>query len=511
MIKTSAYERIKECIGVDGKLPHTFSLDKKPQPNQIGFMPGAMDGIGVFYAGRADEEKLVKQVVSLLKKYFKTGSDRYICKIEKTIADGRAISLIDPILQSLRDDHKGIEPNKVFRLSFQLVQTSENTEIVKISLGLLGLFDLGNSDEVADVVATLAAYDDFTLYAVVAVSNWTNGNELIFRIAKSVDGWGKIHAVERLEPETEEIREWILRDGCSNSVMDAYLGLVCAVKGDLISALQQDSIENDMFGRVAVIIDALLDEGPIEGISEYEHAEEALRRYLHHAKTSASSIEHLWRILNLRGWAEDAEVDYREEILAQCAEIINRPEWPTKVIAAIASNNNNNFEFFCACNAANCMDIDASAELFTVFKANPLKHYGQISTLMKKPEIAAQIIEICETILPLEDMAEGMGDYLFSNKLNQEHQCLDFILPELADYPLQGVKLIKTGLNSRVVRGRNMACRALSGWSKHLDKPISDISLELYDEIARIYKIEVNEQTKETMQKLLNGEAEDIC
>lgn len=510
MIKTSAYERIKESIGADGKLPHTFTLDKKPEPNQIGFMPGAMDGIGIFHAGRDDEAKLVKQIVSLLKKYFKTESDRYIGKIENAIADGRAISLIDPILQSIRDDHKGIDPSKAFSLSFQLVQTSENTEIVKIGLGLLGLFDLGSPYEVSDVVATLATYDDFTLYAVVAASNWANGNEVIFRIAKSVIGWGKIHAVERLEPETEEIRKWILRDGCANGVMDAYLGLVCAVKGDLISALRQDSLESDMFDSIAVIIDALLDEGPVEGISEYEHAEEALLRYLYHAKTHSNGVEHLWRILNLHGWAEDAEVDYREEILAHCAEIINRPEWSAKVIAAIA-NSNDNFEFFCACNVANRMDIDASAELFAVFKADPLKHYGQIPNLMKKPEIAAQIIELYETALPLGDMAEGMGDYLFSDKLNQEHQCLDFVLPELAAYPLQGVKLIKTGLNSRIVRGRNMACRALSGWSKHLNKPISDISPELYDEIARICKIEVNEQTKETVQKLLDGETEDIC
>ena len=102
-----------------------------------------------------------------------------------------------------------------------------------------------------------------------------------------------------------------------------------------------------------------------------------------------------------------------------------------------------------------------------------------------------------------------MGDYLFSDKLNQEHQCLDFVFPELAKYPMQGIKLIQTGLNSRVIRGRNMACRALSGWVKVQGKPLAEISAELYSEIVRIHDVEVNEQTKETMKKLIYGGFED--
>lgn len=509
MNKPSAYELIKVNIGADCKLPNTFSLEEKTASNKIGFMPGAMDGIGVFHAGCGNEKKLVKEVVSLLKKYFKTGKGKYIAKIETVLADNRAISMIDLILQNIRDDHKSIRPNSVFESSLSLVKTSCNIELVKIGIGLLGLFDLANSEEVTEVIVTLALYDDFTLYAVVAASNWTNGNNVIFRIAQRINGWGKIHAVERLEPENGEIREWILRDGCSNSVMDAYLGLTCAVKGDLISALRQDTLDDKLFDSVAVIIDALLDEGPVSGMSEYEHAHEALTRFMSHAKQHVRNVEHLWRILNLRDWAECAEADYKDEILKQCHGIIDVPDWKEKIAFAV-KNRDDNFNFFCACNAASRLNIDVFAELFSAVKDEPLKYYSYMPQLFKNPSLAAEIINLCETVLPLDEMAEGMGDYLFADKLNQEHQCLDFVLPELAAYPLQGVKLIKTGLNSRVVRGRNMACRALSGWVRTQGKPLANISPELHSEIMRIYKIEVNEQTKETMKKLIDGEAEDL-
>jgi hypothetical protein len=508
MGKISAYERIQANIGADGTLPHDFTLEPKHTPNQIEFMPGARDGIGVFHINAGSEEKLAKKVVNLLKKYFITANTRYISQVETILTNSRALSLIDPILQNLRDNHKGIDPNKMVNLSINLVKASGNVELIKIMVGLLGLFDLGNIDEVSKVISTLALYGDFTLFAVVTASNWPNGNRTIFQIAKSAVGWGKIHAVERLEPETAEIREWILRSGCSNAVMDAYLGLTCAVKGDLISVLRQDSIDTELFDSAAIIIDALLDEGPVAGISEYEHAREALSQYLSHAKQHVTGIRHLWRILNLRDWAEDAEADYKGEILAGCAEIINKPGWVEKVVSAVKKRNDI-FEFFYASNVAERLDIDISDELFNVVKAEPLKYYLYMPQLLKKPDMASKIITLCETVLPLEEMAEGMGDDLFADKFNQEHQCLDFILPGLAEYPLQGVKLILTGLNSRVVRGRNMACRAMSGWVRLQSKPLSEVSPELYSEIVRIYKIEVNEQTKESMKKLIDGGAED--
>jgi hypothetical protein len=508
MNTASAYERIKAGASADGKLPHMFSLEEKHAPNQIGFMPGAMDGAGIFHAGRGNEEKPVKEIVHLLKKYFKTGGERYIAGVEAVLSGGRTISMIDPILQSLREDHKGIDPNKMVNLCFNTIKTSGNIELIKAGIGLLGLFDLGNSGEAAEVITTLALYDDFTLYAVVAASNWTNGNRIIFQIAKNVAGWGKIHAVERLEPENEEIREWILRSGCANSVADAYLGLVCATKGGLISALRQETVDPGMFDSIAVIVDALLDEGPVHGISEYEHAREALTRFLGHARQHATGIEHLWGILNLQDWAENSGVDYKDDIFSGCAEIINRADWQDKIMSAV-KRHSDSFEFFCACNAASRLNIDISAELFNIVIAEPLKYYSHMPQLMKNPDMAASIISLCETVLPLDEMADGMGDYLFADKLNQEHHCLEFVLPELGAYPLQGMKLIKTGLNSRVVRGRNMACRALLGWIKAKGKPLSEISPELHSEIARIYQIEMKEQTKESMKKLLDGETED--
>jgi len=510
MIKQSLYETIENSIDKDsGKLPRGFSIDDDSYaPNKIMFAAGAMDGAGFYQHYTVKElKKEAEKVVKRIKKHLQTSDKSCVDEIQTILAGARTISIVDAILQNIRKNHKEVDAQKLIEFAYNLAKTSDNTELVKLGISLLGLFDLGKHEGFRGVAAVLSLYDEFTLFSVVAASNWTDGNELIFWIAKRVDGWGKIHAVERLKPETDEIRDWILREGCSNYVMDAYLGLTCAAKGDLISVLRQDTIDDELFESVAIIIDALLDEGPGDGINAYDYAEEAISLFMGHAKTRAVNLKHLWQILNVRSFTEDSGLSNKAEIVEQCTAIASNPVWKEKIMATINQCDEENF--FYACNTATRMELDISDDLFAVVKKEPLKHCSYMPQLFKNSDMATELIELCETTLPLDEMAEGMGDYLFADKLGQEHWCLDFVLPELTAYPMRGIKLIQTGLNSPVIRGRHMACRALSGWVRMRGKPLVEISPELYSEIVRIYEIEVNDNIKETMKKLMDGEAGD--
>ena len=203
------------------------------------------------------------------------------------------------------------------------------------------------------------------------------------------------------------------------------------------------------------------------------------------------------------------EENYKDEVLSLCDDIIDQPCWEDEIFKVFATCDDQ--KMFYAASAAYRLDINIDNELLSLIKSDPIKYSSYVQRLFKNPEMVTELIEIYETALPLGAMSEGMGDYIFSDTYRQEHNCLDFILPELAAYPLQGVSFIKTGLNSRVVRNRNMACRALAGWSKKLaGKPLDCISSELYTEVKRICEIEINEETKKTMQKLLAGDITDI-
>ena len=61
----------------------------------------------------------------------------------------------------------------------------------------------------------------------------------IWKLAKAVHGWGRIHAVNYLADLTitPEIKDWMLREGFRNRVLNEYLAYSCATAGELKQAL----------------------------------------------------------------------------------------------------------------------------------------------------------------------------------------------------------------------------------------------------------------------------------
>jgi len=79
----------------------------------------------------------------------------------------------------------------LFDYACQFAFQSTDEELVKLGIGLLGLFDLSNDDKIIDKLLVLALYEEFTLYVIVAVLKYPNGNDIVFRIAQKVDGGAK--------------------------------------------------------------------------------------------------------------------------------------------------------------------------------------------------------------------------------------------------------------------------------------------------------------------------------
>lgn len=502
MNEKSIYNAIYEGINSEGKLPQDFRLPfRKVSPNELSFMPGAKDGISIYHIALKYQETVSRKIVKLLKSDWKRGSTRSQNKIAELLHEHGTLPVIDPILDYLRKDHKGIDVNNMFGYACHLAFQTADEELVKLGIGLLGLFDLSNNKELIDKLLVLAVYEEFTLYVVVAMQKYQNGNDILFKIAQKVDGWGKIHALNRLEPKSDEIREWILRKGCANVITDAYLGLECAVKGDLISALRREYIDDELFEGISIIIDALLDEGPVKGISAYEHAEEALRRYLMIAHEKTVTVIQLLRILNLKSWLENGEIAGRDELRKMCDNIIQREFWQKIIIEILKNPDDKNFPY--ASNAASMLNMEVSELIFNAIRLNPVKHCGYLSMVYKNPQYANQLTKIYEEVLPLDDMATGMGDFLFAQSLSQEHHCLDFVLQELGNYPKMGEKLVQAALKSPVIRERNGACRVMEKWCNILNRDLQDISPNLYSLLKEIAEIEVNANTRENMKKLL--------
>jgi len=248
----------------------------------------------------------------------------------------------------------------------------------------------------------------------------------------------------------------------------------------------------------------MMDEGPVDGISVYEHAEEALLRYLEFALEHATTVKDVWRILNVELAINNLELSNKDELLQLCSEITKQSIWRDKIMSAIACPEDNNF--FYANNVASRLEIDVTEQVFDAIKKDPIKNYSYVAKVYRTPEYAKELTALYEKVLPLDEMASGMGDYLFSPTHMQELSCLDFVLQELQNYPLLGEPLVIASLLSPVIRNRNGACKVINAWSILLSQPVAEFSPTLFDTLKSVCAKEVNPETEKRMSHLIAGD-----
>ena len=251
----------------------------------LKYIDGAKDGICVYHMGAAEiTQKDIEEINTVITLANTGDYDQADSVLEKLCERIRVVNFIDELQDCILARKDEIE-DKFYIYSLHLMTQFANIECVKAGMMIQELF--GQSEEVKGMVRTLGLSDEFTLYSVFIMRNWENGNTEIMNIAKSVNGWGKVHAVHYIEPDTEEIKYWLLTGAVSNDVMPAYSGWDCYKKADVEAILKKDGLTYEELEGVLSIVDAMLDEGPVLGISNVENPKEILLAVLNH------SIKHL--------------------------------------------------------------------------------------------------------------------------------------------------------------------------------------------------------------------------
>ena len=279
----------------------------------LKYIDGAKDGICAYHMGAAEITKKDIEEINTVITLANTGNyDQADSVLEKLCERIRVINFIDELQDCILARKDEIE-DKFYIYSLHLMTQSANIECVKVGMMIQELFK--QSDEVKGMVRTLGLSDEFTLYSVFIMRNWENGNTEIMNIAKSVNGWGKVHAVHYIEPDTEEIKYWLLTGAVSNGVMPAYSGWDCYKKADVEAILKKDRLTYEELEGVLSIVDAILDEGPVLGISNIENPKEILSAVLNHSmKHLPLSSENCKVISNILDWQKENLVDENCEI-----------------------------------------------------------------------------------------------------------------------------------------------------------------------------------------------------
>ena len=262
------YEYIKKHTK-DGHLPEDFRIPWI----QSMWAPGAQDGVALYHMAPLQPDAVREQkILEALKLMSAEENAQYtetifgiFVEMEKQTS---IVKLYDEIVLTIIRHQAELNPMKLLNYGDWLICQGISLLAVKLGLTILSPF---NVPFVEEVMTEFGVYDEFTYYAarVLSQGHWQNGNVKLFHLAKNVRGWGRIHAVEFLEPDTEEIRDWLLYDGADNDVLGQYSADICLQKAGAEGRLdgKLSAAEYEAIGK---LIRTALEPGPCPGVTDVE-------------------------------------------------------------------------------------------------------------------------------------------------------------------------------------------------------------------------------------------------
>ncbi|MBP7867662.1 MAG: hypothetical protein KA419_17155 [Acidobacteria bacterium] len=449
--------------------------DRVTSATRLPWAAGALDGVFSHHAGGGPGEGDIEALLAAVRAFGQTASDADKFRIYERVRDKGALGLVDAFIQALREV-KGTRLDRLHALARSFATEAPDREPVKFGIALLGAFRL---PEDLEVYRVLGRHDEFTLFAAVALANTLEDPEPeLWALAREVEGWGRIHLVERLAgTKNPDIRDWMLREGYRNSIMTEYLAHTCAVTGGLREALERTDPDDGLLTAAADLLEALVVGGPAEGMDDYADGAEAAELYLRHLGPRGRGLRHFLAVETIRGFLEEEKADWtdrsgrgwtperREDLLRLCADFRRRPGWPAEVAEGLGSDDP--VVFWQAARAADILGIDAWETYWKRLKQAPLEPGRWYAVVSKAgADRLAAACAFAEESLPLEAIAAGPADELGLGPAWRAHSCLDLVLQALGPHPGLGVRLVETGLSSPVTRNRNIAAGVLEAWGR---------------------------------------------
>jgi len=507
----SIYELIKNSIQNNGELPENFKLPPK-DPNGVPWADGAMDGVYIYHTvGNEEDIEPLKNIVFQISEGKFEEAETNLDKLDFSMVS-RTNSLLSWIIQ----EQKQINLNNLYEFTSSRLVTTKNIEVIKFCLSVLAIMNVETDEETIEKVKILALSDEFTLYCLNIFVKLENSNEEIFKIAKKVKGWGRVHSIGYLEVTNDEIKEWILEEGCHNYVLPAYTAYTCAKKINLVEILNEDKISNKKFNDISYLMNALLDETAITGISALEDRELLIERYLEKAKTLASAEEDYYAIITLKEYIKNNK-EINNELIKICDEILNSEKTRNVVKELLKEGYGYNI--------AKYLGIDIDKYILEYLQDNPLKNPYIVFNISER-ENMEKLVSLIEKKLTLEKLEGAPTDKFYSkNEKNKEYIFLDTIIKKLGNfgrtegkfvvsvYPVDptasmdepenyigiGENLIICALNSPYVDIRYGAVNTLESWK---EKGYI-LSNEIIENIKKLEKLEVDEELKIKLNELL--------
>ncbi|MGM9540328.1 hypothetical protein [Anaerovibrio sp.] len=318
--KESIYDRIKGAMTPEGTMPEGFVLREKLQDGRQ-FADGAIDGTIRYYmgpAGNTDITMLEQALKIASQGRFEDAANALITYFAQGIV---MLPVMDKVQEWVYAHPEGLSPDRLGQFARTLLLQSRDVESVKFALTILEVLDSEPDEKMREILLTLAACEEMTLFCLFALGGYEDANRMYFQLAKKLKGWGRIHAVSMLKPEDEEMRDWLLQEGWQNEIMPEY-SAITVIKRVKLPELLNHSEEASLLEIAGKLISYSLQDEPIAGLASYKRAGELLQVYLEGCRQSGIGEGAADGIRAIRTFAEQHELANKWQLVELCNNIL---------------------------------------------------------------------------------------------------------------------------------------------------------------------------------------------
>lgn len=297
-------------------MPEDFVL--RPQPQEgMKFADGAIDGTIRYYMGPAQNTdiNMLTQALKLASEdRFEDGANALLTYFSQGVV---MLPLMDRVQEWIYQHPEELSPEKLGQFAMTLLLQSKDVESVKFAMTILEILDQEPTEELKDILLTLAACEELTLFCLFALGNYADANEIYFQLAQKLKGWGRIHAVSMLKPENAEMAEWLLQEGWQNDIMPEYSAITVIKRTKLADRLQQPE-GKELLNIAGELIGYSLQDEPVKGLSGYKRTGELLQAYLQLLQSRELNEQQRQGISSIKEFLEKNELDNKWQLLDMC-------------------------------------------------------------------------------------------------------------------------------------------------------------------------------------------------
>ena len=477
--------------------------DESQNEDEIKWIAGAQDGTTIYHCSYSADEKKLNKILSLLKSLSEQINEHDISQLYSLVKKGTTLTIIDSLLKKLPQEDINLQ--KLYSFFYWLTLNSPDREVIKFSIALLGSYSI----EQTELFHLLGMHEEFTLYSAVALTKTLKNPEEIEKnllsLAKKVNGWGRINVVRYLiENPSAKTKDWLLREGYKNKVMNEYLAYSCAKAGELKIALEQNNVDTSFLSSAAQIILALINGGPAEDIYDYEDSGLVCLNYLKHlTKHTLTDIKILHSVIVILDFIttelDDSNLNWDRNIKTiiteKAQQIIQQKHWIPLIEKNLQDKNDLKFNY--AAYIYSQLGYDSWQIRFNRQKKYKTNQWLFLMQTEDKQKIE-QVIQLAKEQNDFSTIPTGPTLKLFTDSKYAVHDVLDTILQELDRFPGLAEELILIGLQSPLIRNRIMALNAIEALERQ------QWSNEILINLKKLAKIEPDEEIQQRLIHMLS-------